>query len=263
MSATAIEKQEKDAEVIEHLADPNDVLPEMRVYSHSNIFYWWPVWLTGFVMAIITYLSGTELETANMSEHIHPSASLGIVYVTIFFMTLVFTNFTFRGSASLGVGMALIMMAMAFALLGVWDNIFDAIGYLSVHMNLGFYVLTSPLLFGLWAYSTFLHIRFNHYRVRPGQLEKVKLIGDREISYDTRGAVVEKFGEDFFRHWILGLGSGDICISTSGAKSEELIIRNVLHVDKTISSLRKLTSVQPDSLMDEMGGEDDVEEKKA
>jgi len=36
------------------------VEPEIRVYSHSSIFYWWPVWAAGFIMAFITYSDGTR-----------------------------------------------------------------------------------------------------------------------------------------------------------------------------------------------------------
>src|SRR5262249_19096292 len=31
---------------------------EIVIISHSTIFYWWPVWLVGFLMAAVTYLSG-------------------------------------------------------------------------------------------------------------------------------------------------------------------------------------------------------------
>jgi hypothetical protein len=31
---------------------------ELVIYSHSNLFYWWPVWLTSFIMAGITYFQG-------------------------------------------------------------------------------------------------------------------------------------------------------------------------------------------------------------
>ena len=31
---------------------------EIVIISHSTIFYWWPVWLVGFLMAAFTYLSG-------------------------------------------------------------------------------------------------------------------------------------------------------------------------------------------------------------
>jgi|SRR5579872_3313606 len=34
---------------------------EIRVYGHSNLFYWWPVWAVGFLMAILTYMDGHVL----------------------------------------------------------------------------------------------------------------------------------------------------------------------------------------------------------
>src|SRR4051812_28517748 len=33
--------------------------PEIKIYSHSTIFYWWPVWVVGFVMAALTYFDGS------------------------------------------------------------------------------------------------------------------------------------------------------------------------------------------------------------
>jgi hypothetical protein len=34
---------------------------EIVVYHHSNLFYWWPVWAFGFVMAVITYFNDTHM----------------------------------------------------------------------------------------------------------------------------------------------------------------------------------------------------------
>jgi hypothetical protein len=34
---------------------------ELVIVSHSNLFYWWPVWLVGFLMAGITYFEGTRM----------------------------------------------------------------------------------------------------------------------------------------------------------------------------------------------------------
>src|SRR5258708_7229385 len=28
------------------------------IYSHSNFFYWWPVWVIGYIMAAITWFGG-------------------------------------------------------------------------------------------------------------------------------------------------------------------------------------------------------------
>lgn len=34
---------------------------EIRLYSHSDIFYWWPVWALGFILASLTYLDGGRM----------------------------------------------------------------------------------------------------------------------------------------------------------------------------------------------------------
>ena len=42
-------------------------------------------------------------------------------------------------------------------------------------------------------------------------------VGGGEKSYDTAGMSIEKHRDDLFRHWVLGLGSGDLTVRTSGA----------------------------------------------
>jgi len=34
---------------------------QFRLYSHSNLFYWWPVWVVGYILGIITYFQGTYM----------------------------------------------------------------------------------------------------------------------------------------------------------------------------------------------------------
>jgi len=34
---------------------------DIKLYSHSPIFYWWPVWLVGYAMAFLTYLDGGQM----------------------------------------------------------------------------------------------------------------------------------------------------------------------------------------------------------
>src|SRR6516165_7171225 len=33
---------------------------EITIISHSNLFYWWPVWAVGFLMAGFTYFQGVH-----------------------------------------------------------------------------------------------------------------------------------------------------------------------------------------------------------
>ncbi|MCS7022809.1 MAG: hypothetical protein NZU63_13400 [Gemmataceae bacterium] len=34
---------------------------EIKLISHSMLFYWWPIWVAGYIMAFITYLDDTRL----------------------------------------------------------------------------------------------------------------------------------------------------------------------------------------------------------
>ena len=41
---------------------PGPELPnEITVISHSSLFYWWPVWLVGFIMATLTYFDNHRM----------------------------------------------------------------------------------------------------------------------------------------------------------------------------------------------------------
>jgi hypothetical protein len=50
---------------------------EIKLVSHSPIFYWWPIWLLGYVMALVTWLDGTRLTIvpadARLSEMAEPA----------------------------------------------------------------------------------------------------------------------------------------------------------------------------------------------
>ena len=40
---------------------PAPLLPprptEIKIYSHSSLFYWWPVWLLGYILALAVSVS--------------------------------------------------------------------------------------------------------------------------------------------------------------------------------------------------------------
>ena len=45
-------------------AAPGDTTPgfdEIRVYSHSPLFYWWPVWLFGFIFSLVTLMDNDRM----------------------------------------------------------------------------------------------------------------------------------------------------------------------------------------------------------
>ena len=35
--------------------------PDLKIIGHSNIFYWWPAWVAGFAVALLSYLQGRDV----------------------------------------------------------------------------------------------------------------------------------------------------------------------------------------------------------
>ncbi len=219
---------------------------EIRVYSHSTFFYWWPVWLTGYIMALVTRIDGQVVAIGNSEVWFHRSKNLGVLFTLLFFLVILITNVTLRGLASVVAILAAAFGALLLAYLNWWEDVLNWMGMVSIYMNMGFYVFFSTLVLLVWAFSVFVYDRLSYWRVTPGQLTLDAVIGGSQKSYDTRGMVFEKHRQDLFRHWILGLGSGDIQISTTGARRETFSIPNVLFVDAKVSEIQKMIAMQPD-----------------
>jgi hypothetical protein len=219
---------------------------EIRVYSHSPLFYWWPVWTLGFVLALLTYWQGESTAFGDATVVMHASKSLGVIYTVVFFLVILMTHVTVRGLASLTVIVALLGTTFLFAYLGWWDDIFRAFDKLAIYMNLGFYVFFSTAVLLVWVLAFFVFDRFNYWLFRPGQVVHQQLFGAGAQAFDTQGMSVFKLRDDLFRHWILGVGSGDLHIATTGAKREEFIVPNVLFIGVKLARIQQLVAMKPD-----------------
>ena len=78
----------------------------------------------------------------------------------------------------------------------------------------------------------------------------MRLLGGGEESYDSRGMSVMKLRDDMFRHWILGLGSGDMNLAATGARKAEFTIHNVLFIDSKLNRIQTLIAMKPDDTPD-------------
>lgn len=219
-------------------------VPQMRIYSHSRLFYWWPVWVVGGIMALVTYLYAEPVEINGSEEWFHPSNNLGVLFFTTLFVVVLITNVTVRGLASAMVVMAMITTAVVLAYYEMWDPILHWVADLQVRLNLGAYVWFSALMFIAWFLSTFIFDRMSYWRIKPGQITHEFVMGASSKSYDTQNVVLEKYRDDLFRHWILGFGSGDLKISTSGATHEEIFVPNVLFIGSKIYSVQRLIAMK-------------------
>jgi hypothetical protein len=239
---------EAKAPVVNEGAPVTDL--EITVYGHSALFYWWPVWVVGYVLALITYLGGEHVifnDGGFQTEVIiHPSKSMGVIYAVIIVLVVLMTNVVVRGVASLTVIIAALAVTFFFAYMGWWEDIFRAISFLAIYMNLGFYLFFATAALIAWTMSFFVFDRFDYYTFRPGQMVHTMVFGGGQKTYSTTGMSVYKLRDDLFRHWILGLGSGDIHVATSGAAAGEQIIHNVLFVGRKIDMIERLVAMQPD-----------------
>ena len=65
------------------------------------------------------------------------------------------------------------------------------------------------------------------WRFRPGQVTHEYLGGIVDKSYDTDNMVLQKRQDDLFRHWVIGLGSGDLLMQTMGGQGQKSNVVNV------------------------------------
>src|SRR5207302_4493790 len=79
---------------------------------------------------------------------------------------------------------------------------------------------------------------------QPGALKVCLQVGGGEKQYDTIGMTIEKERSDLFRHWILGLGSGDIIVRTSGADRHEFRLNNVLFIGRKLQAIEEMQRVR-------------------
>jgi hypothetical protein len=277
---------------------------EITIVSHSTLFYWWPVWAFGYLMALISIpwftgqtvalvpnasadkdllmqASGTvkyeitekdgtivtkevpfekrdvliapkpanekasPLHITLTPVHISTSKNVGVIYVLVLLLVIFITNVPMRGLWSVIVVLFVVALVIFLALVGALEPILQWFSILDVRISLGGYLAISTTLLILWLCIVMLFDRQIYMVFTPGQL-KVKLaIGDAETVYDTTGMTFEKQRSDLFRHWILGLGSGDLIIRTAGAQGHHFDFANVLFLGRRVREIEEMMRERP------------------
>jgi hypothetical protein len=244
---------------------------EVKIYSHSALFYWWPVWAVGFVLGVLSLIQGyrlavvppdTEVEERRIKDSIQkvlvlpPGASFdkdkdlhlrttthksyGVLFATVLLLVIFITNVPLRGMWSVMIIMLIVLMSIIFALAGWWDWILSNINLLDIRINAGGYFFLALALFIIWLVTILLFDRQIYIIFQPGSFKVCLEIGSGEKQYDTIGMTIEKERSDLFRHWILGLGSGDMVVKTSGAERHEFRLNNVLFIGRKLQLVEEM-----------------------
>jgi hypothetical protein len=268
---------------------------EVVVVSHSNLFYWWPVWACGFLMALLTYIDGhlmtvvprgtkasKQIEEARVTEktkegkdekvvrgreglvlpaekrvarvdpkdpnsdardpviHMSHSRAYGVIFFTVLLVVIFITNVPLRGMWSVVIIISVVAISLILHLAGAWEWIIARLSLLDVRINMGGYLMVSIVLFIIWLLTLMFFDKQIYMVFTPGQLKVKTEIGGGEKVYDAIGMTLEKQRSDVFRHRILGLGSGDLIVKTSGAQAHHFDLPNVLFITKKVQMIEDM-----------------------
>jgi hypothetical protein len=215
---------------------------EITVYSHSMLFYWWPVWFVGYILAALTLWDQHLLMVVPVHAEVKPiefkdekvrnvitipdnesflkdekgsliqptlyvaqSKNYGVIFCLTLLLTIFITSVSLRGMWSILVIVVIVMGVTILMLAGYWEKITSAFSLLDIRINLGGYLFTSTGLLIIWLIAFMFFDRQIYVTFSPGQLRVRTEIGDGEKVYDATGLTFEKQRSDIFRHGILGL----------------------------------------------------------
>jgi hypothetical protein len=273
--------------------EPNEV----TIIGHSTLFYWWPVWAVGFLMALLTLIDSTRMVTVPSLSvlttlekgtvidkfdaegkpeqrtdvkdrdvvllpkdkgfdrarhpdlakgaveprvHMSPRGGYGVIFALTLLVVVVITNVPLRGMWSVLVIVGTITLVLILNLAGVWEDIRRWWSFLDIRINLGGYLFISTVLLIAWIITVIFFDKQIYFTFSPGQLKVCTEIGGGEQVYSTAGMTVEKRKGDLFRHRILGLGSGDLVVKTTGAQAHQFELDNVLWINRRLKQIEKM-----------------------
>jgi hypothetical protein len=224
-------------------------LPDIKIYSHSPILYWWPVWALGFVLALVTAFDGGHMaylppgtqavdgklvapaggDALKPQEHMARNPYLGTVFFLTILVVFVCSNVQMRGLWE-WVGVLVIALVITLiSLYGLWETLLDWLKLLHIRINLAGYLFLATWVFAVWVVSVFVFDRRTYILFSAGQIRVRDEIGQAEKVFDVTNVTFQVQPNVFFRHRVLGLyGAGDLVVRTGGPHPEVLDWPNVL-----------------------------------
>jgi hypothetical protein len=188
---------------------------------------------------------GRTHQFATPRLHISPSKNLAVLYCIILLLVITITNIPLRGLWSVIIIVFIVFLSIIFALMDLWETILGYVDVLDIRINMGGYLFISTVLLIIWCVVVFLFDKQLYMIFSPGQLRVRLEIGEGETAYDTTGMTIQKQRSDLFRHWILGLGSGDLIVRTAGAQAHHFDLPNVLFLGRKVRDIEDMLRSRP------------------
>jgi hypothetical protein len=165
---------------------------------------------------------------------------MGPLFLLILFLVIMITNVPLRGLWSLVTIIGIIVIALILSLMEKWDDLLQAMGDLHVYINMAGYLTVGIALLIAWLVAVWVFDRRTYIIFSPGQVKVCEEIGGREKVYDTTNMTLEKRRDDWFRHIILGFGTGDLNVRAGGADRHEIVLPNVAFIGFKIDAIESM-----------------------
>ena len=164
----------------------------------------------------------------------------GIIWAMTLCLVIVVTHVQMRGVWSIVLVALLISATVVLATLGAWDPILRWLGLIDIHINALGYLSISLFLFVIWLLMFLVFDRLTYMIFTRGRLRVRKAIGEGEKVFDMRGMMLKRHRDDMFRHWLLGFGTADLTVFTSGANSQQIEMPNVMGVGRKLELINTM-----------------------
>ncbi len=254
----------------------------VRIHGHSNFFYWWPVWVMGFLMALVTWWGNDRLAVvpadiaavprkkderqvmmtakANATSSLQlaeKQAGAGEVLFPnriadngwagyLFAMTLLgIVAFTTIRLEELWSIVAILLFLIVLIILALIDDTFRALG---IHMSLGALLFLSTSLLIMWLVVVFGFDRQFHIDFTPREIIVCPAFGDKVLKFSVFNMVVARQPMSDLRHWVLR--SGDLTVRLAGADGREFVFYNVSFVRAKLKALQELYQDGPVKILE-------------
>jgi len=228
-------------------------MPDLRIYSHSSLFFWWPVWAMALIVALWTYVDNYYMvlvpENAAVGAgkvvapegkalatplvHVARSKVPGVLFVLTLLAVILFTHTWVRGVWALFFAASLAALVLLISWGAWWDPLLSWFKQLRVYINLGGYLVIGVPLLLAWLLTFFVFDRRTYMVFSVGQIRLRDRLGEEERAYDTSGVAFEKRPYDWFRR-VIGFGAGDMVLRIGGPHPQIVELPNVVRVGKRL-----------------------------
>lgn len=220
--------------------DALNQLSTLKVYAHSPIFYWWPIWALGLLFGPVSaFLPGEGAEMVSTAARVQ-----GQTFVFVLLFVIFSTTVRLRGANSVILGLILAIGAILLVTANLSGPIAAFIGGLDIRMSTAFYWFIGICVFVMWAVMFFGFDKVKFWEIAPGQVRERVFWGSGDRAESGANAKCRYRKDDFLRHRMLGLGfTGDIEITVGDG--EVWYLHNVWMAKKKADRINELIVTRP------------------